>query len=86
VNGSLKVTTSHLKAGYLRKNGVPYSDNTSLTEYYDLVKERNGDQLLVVTIVVTDPMYLREPFIISSHFKKLDGDAGWKPSECSSRW
>jgi len=86
VNGSLKVTTSHLKAGYLRKNGVPYSENTSLTEYYDLVKERNGDQLMVVTIVVTDPMYLREPFIISSHFKKLPDDTGWKPSECSSRW
>ena len=86
VNGSLKVTTSHLKAGYLRKNGVPYSENTDLTEYYDLVHERNGDTLLVVTIVVTDPMYLREPFIISSHFKKLPDDTGWKPSECSSRW
>jgi hypothetical protein len=86
VGGSLKVTTTHLKAGYLRKNGVPYSDNTNLVEYYDLVHERNGDQLLVVTIVVTDPMYLREPFIISSHFKKLPDDTGWKPSECSSRW
>jgi len=86
VNGSLKVTTSHLKAGYLRKNGVPYSDNAGLTEYYDLVKERNGDQLLVVTIVVTDPMYLREPFIISSHFKKLPNDSGWNPTACSSRW
>ncbi len=86
VNGSLKVTTSHLKAGYLRKNGVPYSENAGLTEYYDLVKERNGDLLMVVTIVVTDPMYLREPFIISSHFKKQDGDAGWNPTACSARW
>jgi hypothetical protein len=86
VGGTMKVTTTNLKAGYLRKNGVPYSENTSLVEYYDVVKERNGDQLLVVTIVVTDPQYLREPFIISSHFKKLDGDAGWKPSECSAKW
>src|SRR5208337_2028137 len=86
VNGSLQVTTSHLKAGYLRKNGVPYSENASLTEYYDLVKERNGDLLMVVTIVVTDPVYLREPFIISSHFKKQTDDTGWKPSECSARW
>lgn len=86
VNGSLKVTTSDLKAGYLRKNGVPYSDNTALTEYFDLVHERNGDQLMVVTIVVTDPMYLREPFIISSHFKKLPDATGWKPSACSARW
>jgi hypothetical protein len=86
VNGSLKVTTSHLKAGYLRKNGVPYSENTGLTEYYDLVKERNGDVLMVVTIVVTDRMYLREPFIISSHFKKQADDAGWNPTACSARW
>jgi hypothetical protein len=86
VNGSLKVTTSHLKAGYLRKNGVPYSENAGLTEYYDLVKERNGDLLMVVTIVVTDPMYLREPFIISSHFKKQADQTGWNPTACSARW
>jgi hypothetical protein len=85
-HGSLKVSTTHLKAGYLRKNGVPYSENAQLTEYYDLVKERNGDQLLVVTIVTTDPTYLREPFIISSHFKKQGSDAGWKPTACSSTW
>ena len=84
--GSLKVTTSHLKAGYLRKNGVPYSENASLTEYYDMLKERNGDVMLVVTIVTNDPQYLREPFIITSHFKKQASDAGWNPTSCSSRW
>lgn len=86
VGGSLKVMTTALKAGYLRKNGVPYSDNADLEEYFDMVHERNGDQLMVVTIVVTDPMYLREPFIISSHFKKLPDATGWEPSECSSKW
>src|SRR5579863_5543931 len=86
VGGSLKVTTTHLKAGYLRKNGVPYSENANLVEYYDLVKERNGDLLMVVTITVTDPMYLRESFVISSHFKKQADNSGWKPSECSSKW
>ncbi len=84
--GSLKVTTSHLKAGYLRKNGVPYSENAALTEYYDVLKENNGDVMLVVTGVVTDPQYLREPFIITSHFKKQDSDAGWSPSACSAKW
>ena len=84
--GTLKVTTSHLKPGYLRKNGVPYSENASLTEYYDMLKERNGDVMLVVTIVTTDPQYLREPFIITSHFKKQASDAGWNPTPCSSRW
>jgi hypothetical protein len=84
--GSLKVDTTNLKAGFLRKNGVPDSDNARLTEYYDMVKERNGDDLMVVTIVVTDPMYLREPFIITSHFKKQTSDAGWNPTACSATW
>ena len=72
--------------GFLRKNGVPYSENASVTEYYDLVKERNGDTLLVVTTVTTDPMYLREPFIISTHFKKQAGAEGWNPTACSAKW
>lgn len=84
--GSLKVVTSHLKAGYLRKNGVPYSENAGLTEYYDMIRERNGDTMLVVTSAVTDPQYLREPFIVTSHFKKQATDAGWKPTACSARW
>jgi len=51
-----------------------------------LLNERNGDVMLVVTIVTTDPQYLREPFIITSHFKKQANEAGWKPTPCSSRW
>jgi hypothetical protein len=84
--GDLKVATTHLKAGYLRRNGVPYSDNAQLTEYYDIVKEQNGDTMLVVTIVTTDPQYLREPFIITSHFKKQANNDGWKPTPCSAKW
>jgi hypothetical protein len=84
--GSLKVTTTHLKAGYLRKNGVPYSENAVLEEYYDMIREHNNATMLVVTTVVTDPQYLREPFIITSQFKKQDSDAGWTPSACSARW
>src|SRR5262249_30277198 len=52
---SLEVLTTHLKPGYLRKNGAPYSDKAVLTEYYDLSKERNGDTWFVVTTVVDDP-------------------------------
>ncbi|MBV8847717.1 MAG: hypothetical protein JO307_33300 [Bryobacterales bacterium] len=84
--GTLKVATTHLKAGYLRKNGVPYSENATLTEYFDMIKERNGDTMLVVTTVTTDPRYLREPFIITSHFKKQAGDEGWKQTPCSAKW
>ena len=85
-DGTLQVTTTNLKAGFLRKNGVPYSENATLTEYYELITQPDGAPLMVVTIVTTDPQYLREPFIITSHFKKQNSDAGWTPSACSSKW
>ncbi|HEY2842216.1 MAG TPA: hypothetical protein VGJ09_01145 [Bryobacteraceae bacterium] len=85
-DGSLKVTTTNLKSGFLRKNGVPYSENANLMEYFDLIKEPNGDPLMVVTIITTDPMYLRQPFVITSQFKKQASDSGWKPSACSAKW
>jgi len=83
--GSLKVVTTKLKAGYLRKNGVPYSANTVLTEYYDRTNEPNGDTWLVVTTVVDDPMYLNQPFITSTHFKKQADASGWNPTPCAAR-
>jgi len=56
--GYLKVVTTHLRPGYLRKNGIPYSANTELTEYWEVNKEPNGDQWLVVTTLVHDPEFL----------------------------
>ena len=85
-DGTLQVTTTNLKAGFLRKNGVPYSENASLVEYYELITQPDGSPLLVVTIMTTDPMYLRQPFVITSQFKKEASDAKWKPSECSATW
>jgi len=84
--GALKVVTTNLRAGYLRKNGVPYSENATVTEYFDLARERSGDVLLVVTSVVDDPTYLRQPFIVSSQFKKQSDAKGWDPTSCSSVW
>jgi hypothetical protein len=85
-DASLKVTTTNLEGGFLRKNGVPYSEKTTLTEYFDLMNEPTGDPLILVTIVTTDPTYLSRAFVISSQFKKETSDAKWKPSECSARW
>jgi hypothetical protein len=83
--GSLKVVTTHMKAGYLRKNGVPYSDKTVLTEYYSRTNEPNGDSWLIVTTIVDDPMYLNTPFITSTHFKHQANNAGWAPSACEAK-
>jgi hypothetical protein len=85
-DGAMKVTTTNLKAGFLRKNGVPYSENATLTEYYEVIAQPDGSPLMVVTIVTTDPVYLRVPFVISSQFKKEATDAKWKPTECSATW
>ncbi len=63
VGGSLFVTTTNFREGYLRKNGVPYSANANITEYFDKVgPEPNGDVILLVRTVVEDPKYLQLPF------------------------
>jgi hypothetical protein len=56
----LVITTTHLKAYYIRRNGVPSSDKRTLTEYW----MRHGDILTVVTIT-SDPVFLTEPLVRS---------------------
>ncbi len=81
--GNLKVVTTHLSPGYLRKNGVPYSANTVLTEWYDRISDPSGEWLVVST-EVRDPQYLSSPFITSTHFKKQADAKGWMPEACSA--
>src|SRR5438128_10110139 len=83
--GSLKVATTNLRPGYLRRNGIPYSANAKLTEYYDLVKQPNGDTYLVLTTTVEDPTYLTQPMITAAHFRKQPDAAGWNPAPCAVR-
>lgn len=80
--GSLKVVTKNMKAGYLRKNGVPYSENAVVTEHFDRHNEPNGDQWITITTIVEDPKYLNQPFITSSGFKKEPDGAKWRPTPC----
>jgi hypothetical protein len=83
--GQLKVATTKMKAGYLRKNGAPYSDKAVVTEYFTKTKEDNGDEWLVVTTIVDDATYLTQPFITSSHFRKEPDNSKWSPTPCSAR-
>jgi hypothetical protein len=83
---SLTVVTTNMRAGYLRKNGVPYSESATVTEHFDVAPQPNGDPLLVVTTVVDDPRYLTQPFIVSSHFKKEADASKWDPTPCSATW
>jgi hypothetical protein len=82
---ALEATTTHLLAGYLRKNGFPVSANAVVKEDFDLFAERSGQPWFVVTTIVEDPIYLQEPFVTSSNFKKQTDAAGWNPRACSAR-
>jgi hypothetical protein len=83
--GSLHVVTTHMRPGYLRKNGVPYSGNAVLTEYFDRF-DRNGVSYLIVTSVVDDPQYLSDRFIISGQFKREPDASKWNPTPCRPLW
>jgi len=82
----LKVTTTNMLAGYLRKNGVPYGESAVLTEYYDLFQERDGTTMMFVTAVVQDPVYLEQRYITIAHFRKEPDGSKWDPTPCSARW
>jgi len=79
--GGLKVVTTHLRDGYLRKNGVPYSGDAVVTEYYHLMRLYGTDYLQVLTIV-EDPVYLLRPFVVSNHFKREPDGSKWNPTPC----
>ena len=80
--GSLKVVTTSMKPGYVRRNGVPYSAQAVLTEYFDRFDVPDGDSLLVVSSELADPQYYMQPYWTSTHFKKQRDAAGWNPRAC----
>jgi len=80
--GNLKVVTTNMTGGYLRKNGVPYSDDALLTEYFNRHDEPNGDQWITTTRVVEDAKYLQLPFVTSESFKKEPDGSKWHPTGC----
>ena len=84
--GSLSVVTTNMRAGYLRKNGVPYSERTTVSEHFDIAPLPDGGQLLLVNTVIEDPVYLNGPYIVSPHFKKEPDGSKWDPTPCSSTW
>jgi hypothetical protein len=81
--GSLKATTTNLRGGYLRKNGVPYSDDAIVTEYFDRLVS-SGSEWLTVLTTVEDPRYLTQAYVTSTHFKREPDAAKWMPSPCGN--
>ena len=83
--GNLNVVTTRLRPGYLRKNGVPYSANAVVNENYQRIKSPNGDDWLIVTTIVEDPMYLSSPYITSTNLKRIADGSGWNSVPCSTK-
>jgi hypothetical protein len=83
--GFIKVVTTKMRPGYLRKNGVPYSSSATMTEYFESHLGPAGERYLVVTTIIEDPQYLSQPYVTSANFKKLPDDSGWNPTPCSAK-
>jgi len=81
--GSLKVVTTNLRPGYLRRNGVPYGADAVLTEHWDLFTDPSGDQWIGITRIMEDPKFLREPWVTVLNFKKEHDGAKWEPTPCT---
>ena len=83
-HGSLKVVTTHLRPGYVRKNGVPYGANAVLTEHWTTLTD-SGIDYLMITKFLEDPQYLAQPYIRSVQYKRQADARGWRPTACSAR-
>jgi hypothetical protein len=83
--GSLKVVTTHLKTGYYWKNGMPYSGNAMLTEYYRIMNLPDSSTWIRLTQLVEDSEYLAQPYIVNYQFKKLPDSSLWNPIPCSAK-
>jgi len=83
--GSLKVVTTNMRPGYLRKNGVPYGASAVMTEHFESYAAPNGDRILVITAIIEDPQNLNSPYVTSTNFKKLANNTGWSPTPCTAK-
>jgi hypothetical protein len=79
---SLRVTTTRMKLGYYRRNGVPYGPNAAMTEWFTTLSEPDGNTYLLVTKILEDAQYLNAPYVRSVQFKKENSTAGWNPTPC----
>jgi hypothetical protein len=83
---SLTVVTRNLRPGYLRRNGVPYTDQAVVTEHFDVAPHPDGGRILVVTTVVEDPRTLTRSFVVSTNFKTDPDPSRWSPTPCAATW
>jgi hypothetical protein len=79
---SMRVTTTRMRPGYYRRNGVPYGANATMTEWFTTIAEPDGNTYLLVTKILEDAQFLNGPYVRTVQFKKENGTAGWNPTPC----
>jgi hypothetical protein len=82
-DGSLVVRTTQLTGGYLRANGVPFSERATVKEFFNtFTLPGQAGTWLIVTMVVDDPEYLTTELVVSTQFKKESSRGAWSPRPC----
>ena len=81
--GNMRVETTNMSPGFYLKNGLPYSGNAHMTEFFVQLTEANGDEYLLVQTFVDDPQYLTQHYVRTLTFKKLPDGSLWNPSPCT---
>jgi hypothetical protein len=82
LSGGLKVVTTQMRPGYMRRNGLPYSANAVYSETFDVTPGPGNERWLIVTSQLVDPQNLNQPYMLSSHFKREATDAKFQPRPC----
>ncbi len=80
--GYLKVETTNLTPGYYWRNGMPYTGDAVLTEHFRVMELPDGSSWILLSLMVEDPEYLNQPFLVHYHFKKLPDGSTWDPVPC----
>jgi hypothetical protein len=83
LGGHLKVVTTNMMSGFYFKNGIPYSSEAVMTEFFVPIVEPDGTQYLLVQTFVQDPTYLTQAFVRTLTFKRESDPSKWNPTPCS---
>ena len=78
----MRVTTTNMRLGYYRRNGVPYGPGATMTEWFTTITEPDGNSYLLVTKILEDAQYMSGPYVRTVQFKKENTTAGWNPIGC----
>jgi hypothetical protein len=79
---SMRVTTTNMRLGYYRRNGVPYGPGATMTEWFTTLSEPDGNTYLLVTKILEDSQYMSGPYVKTVQFKKETSPTGWNPIPC----